>query len=76
MIMLIHKICMALRGLGKFINVANEINVNAAILLLKKVILHSCQHHNFWGGGSGFLKLFGNLLLNISSISKTHNTYK
>lgn len=44
MIMLIHKICMALRGLGKFINVANEINVNAAILLLKKSCLYSYQH--------------------------------
>lgn len=43
MIMLIHKICMALRGLGKFINVANEINVSAAILLLGKVVLYSCQ---------------------------------
>ena len=35
-IILIHKICIAFRGLGKFINVANEIKVNAAILLLKK----------------------------------------
>lgn len=39
MIILIHKICMALRGLGKFINVASEIKVNAAILLLREDIL-------------------------------------
>lgn len=40
-IILIHKICMALRGLGKFIKVANEIKVKAAILLLKKS--QTCQ---------------------------------
>lgn len=38
MIIFIHKICIALRGLGKFINVASEIKVNAAILLLRKAI--------------------------------------
>ena len=35
---LIHKICLALRGLGKFINVASEIKLYAAILLLKESI--------------------------------------
>lgn len=63
MIMLIHKICMALRGLGKFINVANEINVNAAILLLKKVVLHNHQQ------GILFL-VSGKLLINILSNDK------
>lgn len=34
MMMLIHRICMALSGLGKFISVAREMSVNAAILLV------------------------------------------
>lgn len=33
MIMLIHRICMALSGLGKFISVAREMSVRAAMLL-------------------------------------------
>lgn len=33
MMMLIHRICMALSGLGKFISVATEISVRAAMLL-------------------------------------------
>lgn len=33
MIMLIHRICMAFSGLGKFISVAKEMSVRAAILL-------------------------------------------
>lgn len=33
MMMLIHRICMALSGLGKFINVAREMSVSAAMLL-------------------------------------------
>lgn len=33
MMMLIHRICMALSGLGKFISVAKEMSVRAAMLL-------------------------------------------
>lgn len=33
MMMLIHRICMAFSGLGKFISVAKEISVSAAMLL-------------------------------------------
>lgn len=33
MMMLIHRICMAFSGLGKFISVAREMSVRAAILL-------------------------------------------
>jgi len=44
---LIHKICMALRGLGKFINVASEIKVNAAILLLKESIFITVSMEHF-----------------------------
>lgn len=33
MMMLIHRICMAFRGLGKFISVAREMSVRAAMLL-------------------------------------------
>lgn len=33
MMMLIHRICMAFRGLGKFISVAKEMSVSAAMLL-------------------------------------------
>lgn len=33
MIMLIHRICIALSGLGKFISVAREMSVRAAMLL-------------------------------------------
>lgn len=33
MMMLIHRICMAFSGLGKFISVANEMSVKAAMLL-------------------------------------------
>lgn len=33
MMMLIHRICMAFSGLGKFISVAKEMSVRAAILL-------------------------------------------
>lgn len=33
MMMLIQRICMAFRGLGKFISVTKEMSVNAAILL-------------------------------------------
>lgn len=33
MMMLIHRICMAFRGLGKFISVAREMRVSAAMLL-------------------------------------------
>lgn len=36
MMILIHKICMALRGLGKFIKVAREIKVSAAMLLWRE----------------------------------------
>lgn len=34
MMMLIHRICMAFRGLGKFISVAREMSVSAAMLLV------------------------------------------
>ena len=33
MMMLIHRICIAFSGLGKFISVAREMSVNAAMLL-------------------------------------------
>lgn len=33
MMMLIHRICMAFSGLGKFISVAREMSVSAAMLL-------------------------------------------
>lgn len=33
MMMLIHRICMAFSGLGKFISVAKEMSVRAAMLL-------------------------------------------
>lgn len=33
MMMLIHRICMALSGLGKFISVTKEMSVRAAMLL-------------------------------------------
>lgn len=33
MMMLIHRICMALSGLGKFISVTKEMSVKAAMLL-------------------------------------------
>lgn len=33
MMMLIHRICMAFSGLGKFISVAREMSVRAAMLL-------------------------------------------
>lgn len=33
MMMLIHRICMALSGLGKFISVTTEMRVRAAMLL-------------------------------------------
>lgn len=34
MMMLIHRICMAFSGLGKFISVAKEMRVSAAMLLV------------------------------------------
>lgn len=37
--MLIQRICMAFRGLGKFISVAREMRVRAAILLKEEIIL-------------------------------------
>lgn len=35
MMMLIQRICMAFRGFGKFISVAREMRVRAAMLLMK-----------------------------------------
>lgn len=38
MMMLIQRICMAFRGLGKFISVAREMRVRAAMLLKEEII--------------------------------------
>lgn len=65
MMMLIHRICMAFSGLGKFMSVAREMSANAAMLLqtsrgrqrdrLIKLQVHRVQTEDFLGGGVGSL---------------------